>query len=622
MKKPPVYTTAMMLFRDQILRSPLEAGAPETLTILNRIMLEQIAMERDGDVIDTALIKSCSLMLESLFESPQEAEEEKLYLSSFEGDFLEASRKFYDAEGTRLLLDADAAAYCRQTRKRLHEEISRCRTMLSDSTTAKITEVLENELIRKRIQDLIVMDSGVRYMIDNNRFGDLELVFELNARIDDKKSELTQAIQRRVQEVGSQINEAAANLSSAQNQSVQADQTQEDGKPKVAVERAVNQQTQAALQWVGAILKLKDKYDHLWQVSFKSDPIIQPALTKSFADSINVFPRSSEYVSLFIDENMKKSLRDKTEAEVDQVLEKAIVLLRYIQDKDMFERYYKKHLCKRLLMGKSISIEVEKQMIQRMKIELGNSFTAKLEAMFKDMALSEELTSSYRNKMQQTSETKRTELGIHVLTSMTWPLETMQSSSASESGEAKSKVIYPSNIDRIKQSFENFYAERHLGRTLTWLPHMGTADIRAVFPLIPGKEGALGKERKHELNVSTYAMFILMLFNELPSSRSLSFDEIQARTNIDSNDLIRNLQSLAVAPKTRVLIKEPMSKDVKPTDRFSFNDKFTSTFLKIKVGVVAGSNRVEGEKERRETEKKNNDSRGFAIEAAVVRIMK
>lgn len=612
----------MLLWRDHILRQPLDDGAPDTLKLLNRIILEQIAMERDGDVIDTTLIKACVNMLESLFESANESEDEKLYITSFEQGFLDGSRDFYNAEGTKLLQDADAAAYCRHTSKRIREEKDRCRSTLSESTEPKITIVLEDELIRKRIEELILMDSGVRYMIDNNRYGDLELVFELNSRIDDKKSELTRAIQRRVQEVGNQINEAATNLSQAQAQSAQADQANEEGKPKPGQDRAANQQTQAAIQWVEAILQLKDKYDHLWTVSFKSDPIIQPALTKSFRESINVFPRSSEYVSLFIDENMKKGLKDKTEAEVDQVLEKAIILLRYIEDKDMFERYYKKHLCKRLLMGKSVSIEVEKQMIQRMKIELGNSFTSKLEAMFKDMALSEELTASYRNRVTQSSEAKRTDLNIHVLTSMTWPLETMQSSSSTTEGESKAKVIYPSAVERIKRGFENFYSERHSGRMLTWLPHMGTADVRAVFPRVPGKEGTLGKERRHELNVSTYAMFILMLFNDLPSGSSLSFEEIHSQTNIDSHDLIRNLQSLAVAPKTRILIKEPMSKDVKPTDRFFFNDKFTSTFLKIKVGVVAGGNRVEGEKERRETEKKNNDSRGFAIEAAVVRIMK
>jgi cullin 3 len=112
------------------------------------------------------------------------------------------------------------------------------------------------------------------------------------------------------------------------------------------------------------------------------------------------------------------------------------------------------------------------------------------------------------------------------------------------------------------------------------------------------------------------------LFNDLPAGESITCEEIQARTNIPMHELTRNLQSLAVAPKTRVLIKEPMSKDVKPTDRFSFNEAFHSPFNKIKIGVVSSANRVEDLEERRETEKKNNDTRGGIIEAAIVRIMK
>jgi hypothetical protein len=114
----------------------------------------------------------------------------------------------------------------------------------------------------------------------------------------------------------------------------------------------------------------------------------------------------------------------------------------------------------------------------------------------------------------------------------------------------------------------------------------------------------------------------LLLFNDLPAGASIALDEIQARTNIPPSDLARNLQSLAVAQKTRFLVKEPMSREINPGDRFSFNENFKSQFVKIKVGVVSAGNKVEGDKERKETEKKNNDSRGFAVEAAVVRIMK
>jgi len=604
----------MMQFRDHILRTAPDANINrKMLEILNAIILEQIAMEREGDIIDKNLIKSCVYMLEGLHESAEEVEDERLYLTSFEKGFLDASREFYKEEGDKLISEADAATYCRRTLDRIDQEQKRCTSTLSETTKAKITAVVEDELIKNKIRDLIAMESGVKYMVDNDRFDDLELVYDINSRIDPKKLELTQAIQRRVQEVGAAVNESAMNTSQAAPQAA-TDKAEGESRP------TINQQTLAAIQWVDAILQLKDKYDHLWKVSFQSDAIIQPALTRSFTDTINSFSRSSEYISLFIDENMKKGLKDKTEAEVDNVLEKAIVLLRYIQDKDMFERYYKKHLCKRLLMGKSVSIDVEKQMVSRMKIELGSSFTNKLEAMFKDMNLSEDLSNGYRNKISALAEGRRTELDIKVLTSMTWPLETMQAVDSGE--ESKMQCIFPPAVERIKASFESFYAEKHSGRKLTWMGNMGTADIRATFPMIEGKTGRLAKERRHELNVSTYAMIILLVFNDVPEQGYLTFDQIQAKTNIPSSDLIRNLQALAVAPKTRILLKEPMSKDVKPNDRFTFNESFNTAFLKIKVGVVAAGNKVEGEKERRETEKKNNDSRGFAIEAAVVRVMK
>ncbi|KAF2807709.1 Cullin-domain-containing protein [Mytilinidion resinicola] len=614
-----IYNSAMILFRDDILNAFSQDGdSISVLELLNHVILEQIRMERDGDVIDKHMIKDCVYMLEGLYEGQMDTAESRLYVASFEGSFLETSRDFYRAESELLLRESDAGAYCRHTRRRIVEEQDRCRSTLAESTTPKIEKVVEDELIKNRIRELIEMESGVRFMIDNDRMEELSLVYELNARVDPKKTELMRAMQKRVVEMGTEVNNAAIAASQAPPPSEGADK----GKGP-ALEKSLNQQTVAAIKWVEDVLQLKDKFDLIWKNAFNSDNALQTALTRSFADFINAssFPRSSEYISLFIDENMKKGIRGKTENEIDMVLEKAIVLLRYVQDKDLFERYYKKHLCRRLLMNKSISNDVEKQMISRMKIELGNNFTMKLEAMFKDMTISEELTSGYKGHVAQLGDAdpKRIELAINVLTSMTWPLESM-GGSGDEEGKTL-KCIFPPAIDRIKRGFEKYYGEKHSGRQLTWLAAMGSADVRAVFPKVPGKEGTQ-KERRHELNVSTYGMVILLLFNEVSADVSLTFEDIQAQTNIPVSDLVRNLQSLAVAPKTRILVKEPMSKDVKPTDRFSFNAGFMGKFHRIKVGVVSNGNKVESDRERKETEKKNDDSRGFCIEAAVVRIMK
>jgi cullin 3 len=612
----------MVLFRDEILRSPISDHEERLLLgLLNHVILDQIQMERDGDVIDKHLIKSCVWMLEGLHEDDTEAEEQRLYNVSFEREYLESSRGFYKSESELLLRDSDAGAYCRYARRRIYEEDERCKQTLLDGTGPKIQKVVEDELIKNRIHELVEMESGVRYMIDNDRIEELNLVY--NRRVDEKKTELTRAIQRRIVDSGTDVNNDAIAASQAPAPAPVPAADPADKTKKVVQEKSINQQTVAAIKWVEDVLSLKDKFDHIWRESFESDALLQQAVTRSFAEFINspTFPRSSEYISLFIDENMKKGIKGKTEMEIDAVLEKAIVLLRYVQDKDLFERYYKKHLCRRLLMNKSISNEVEKQMISKMKIELGNNFTLKLEAMFKDMTISEELTAGFKKHVEGLGEKdpKRIDLNINVLTSMTWSLETM--GGTVEDGENRARCNFPTAVEKVKRGFEKYYNEKHSGRQLTWLANMGSADIRAIFKKVAQKDGSF-KERRHELNVPTYSMVILLLFNDLPADQHLTFEEIQAQTNIPGPDLIRNLQSLAVAPKTRILVKEPMSKDVKPTDKFFFNEGFNGKFVKIKVGVISSGNKVESDRERRETEKKNDDSRQFCIEAAVVRIMK
>ena len=573
-------------------------------------------MEREGDIIDRSLIRACIYMLEGLYETEEEEESSKLYLTNFEPEFITASEDFYKTEGELLLLEADAGTFCRHARKRANEEQDRCRSTLSPLTSNKIKDVVDEYLIKKNIAEVISLEnSGVKYMLDNERFGELEMIYELISRVDPKKEELKKAVQKRIVELGTDINSAVNNTPQpppTKGLTTEGDKAEGEAK---APERPVNQQTAAAIKWVDDVLQLKEKFDHILNTSFQSDQGLQTAFSRSFTDFINAFERSSEHLSLFFDENMKKGIKGKTENEVDSLLDKGITLLRYVQDKDMFERYYKRHLSRRLLMKRSISMDAERQMISKMKMEVGNNFTQKIEAMFKDIAVSEDLSSTYKRHVAQLGDAdpKRAEIEVSVLTSTMWPLEAMAPSY--RDNEPESKCIFPPQIDRIRQGFEKYYLDKHSGRRLTWQANMGTADLRAYFAEMKGK-------KTRELNVSTYSMVILMLFNDLPAGESYTCEDIQAKTNIPFNELTRNLQSLAVAPKTRVLVKEPMSKNVKNSDRFYFNERFYSQFQRVKIGVVSSGNKVEDVNERQETEKKNNDTRGGSIEAAVVRIMK
>ena len=611
----------MAQFRDLVFRAELPSDKDSTIaTVTFSVILDLIRMQREGDVIDTTNIRACVYMLEGLYETEEGGEEStKLYLTQFEPVFLDATRSFYRAEGASLLQRTDAGTFCRYAKRRLTEEQDRCRSTLSMLTSDKVKLVLEDELIKANIGDAIRMpNSGVTHMLDNNQLGELELVYDLISRVDPEKEELKQAVQKRIVELGTEINKAA--LTPAQ--AVGAERSKPDGEgaggaANAPSEKPATLQTAAAIQWVDDVLQLKGKYDHVLEEAFGNDHSLQTAFTRSFTTFINVFERSSEYLSLFFDENMKKGIKGKTENEVDNLLDRGITLLRYIQDKDMFERYYKKHLSRRLLMKRSVSMDAERQMISKMKMEVGNTFTQRLEGMFRDMVISEDETNSYKKYIANlgAADPDRPELDIYVLTSTNWPLDAMGSSNRDDEAQNPA-CIFPPPIQSLKQGFEKFYLGKHNGRKLSWQASMGTADIRAYFKEMKGSK------KVRELNVSTYAMVILLLFNDLPPGAFLTCEEIQARTNIPLNELNRNIQSLAVAPKTRILVKEPMSKEIHLADKLYFNEQFYSSFTRIKIGVVASGNRVEEPKEREATEEKMDLQRSSIIEAAIVRIMK
>lgn len=676
-KRPFIYPTTIGLYRDHILNAPLPptvwnessehggggttthgsnsngvARHPSIYTTLSAVLLDQINMDRDGEIVDRPLLRSCVAMLEALYETDEEQEDEKLYLTLFEPQFLQATHAFYQAECERLLREGDARTWLRQTGRRLREEHDRCGHTVSQETMQKTARVLERELIAAHLEEFLAMDgSGLKAMVDNDRLDDLGILYDLVSRVESKQPVLRQALQARIIDLGVEVEKTLREMDFSAA-----------GEAPLS---ASAQQTAAAIKWVNDILDLKEKFDRLWKECFKHDMAIQSAIASSFTELFRLCTRSAEYVSLFIDDHFKRGLRGKSDAEIDAALDKATVMVQHVTEKDMLERYYQKHLARRLLHNKSENPEAEKLMISRMQSELGKSFTAKFEGMFKDMATSEELTRDYgdyvknnlgggessssngkaiketaSNDVEADNDDEddgggadvaaRIDLAVNVLTSNNWPPEVMgRSSSQFEdrrlSSAPTTNCIYPPEIRRLQQSFLKFYLRNRSGRVLSWVGSAGSADIRCVFPRIPGQEkGPLSRERRYEINVPTHGMVVLLLFNDVSgeSDTQLSFQEIQGRTNIPAADLTRALASLSIPPKCRVLLKTPLTKTIKPTDSFAFNAQFVSKALKIKVPVIHALSKVEGEDERKATEDKNNQTRSHTIDAAVVRIMK
>lgn len=548
--KTPVYELGLNLWRDNVIHSS------NIQTRLLNTLLDLIQTERKGEVINRGLMRNIIKMLMDLGTC--------VYQEDFEKPFLEVSANFYRAESQDFIECCDCGDYLKKAERRLNEEIERVSHYLDLRSESKITKVVEREMIANHMPRLVHMEnSGLVNMLLDDKYEDLGRMYNLFRRVDNGLSTVRDVMTSHIRETGKQL-------------------VTDPERVKDPVE------------FVQRLLDEKDKYDKIISLAFNNDKTFQNALNSSFEFFINLNPRSPEFISLFVDDKLRKGLKGVSEEDVEVVLDKVMMLFRYLQEKDVFEKYYKQHLAKRLLSGKTVSDDAERSLIVKLKTECGYQFTSKLEGMFTDMKTSQDtIQGFYASHGAELGDGPT--LVVQVLTTGSWPTQ------------PSVPCNLPAELSLLCEKFRSYYLGTHTGRRLSWQTNMGTADIKATF----------NKGQKHELNVSTYQMCVLMLFN---NADRLSYREIEQATEIPAPELKRCLQSLACVKGKNVLRKEPMSKDIGEDDAFLFNDKFSSKFYKVKIGTVVAQK--ESEPEKQETRQRVEEDRKPQIEAAIVRIMK
>lgn len=582
-----VYNLGLIIFRDQVVRYGCIRDH------LRDTLLDMVMRERKGEKVDRIAIKNACQMLMVLGINAR-----TVYEEDFERPFLQQSAEFYRMESQKFLAENSASVYIKKVEARINEEAERAKHYLDESTEPRIVEVVEEELIKKHMKTIVEMEnSGVVHMLKNQKTEDLACMYKLFGRVTDGLKTMSDCVSHYLREQG-----------------------------KALVQEEEHQPATNAISFVQSLLDLKDRFDHFLVNSFANDKIFKQMIASDFEHFLNLNPKSPEYLSLFIDDKLKKGVKGMTEQEIEQVLDKSMVMFRFLQEKDVFERYYKQHLAKRLLLNKSVSDDWEKNMISKLKTECGCQFTSKLEGMFKDMTVSNTIMEEFKEHILTSGTSLHgVDLSVRVLTTGFWPTQS-----------ATPKCSIPTAPRNSFEAFRRFYLAKHSGRQLTLQPQLGSSDLNAVFygprreetestkegacsstSVATGSSRSLGP-RKHIIQVSTYQMCVLMLFN---NREKLTYEEVQSETDIPERDLIRALQSLAMGKATqRILIKNPRTKEIEPSHEFYVNDSFTSKLHRVKIQTVAAKG--ESEPERRETRNKVDEDRKHEIEAAIVRIMK
>ncbi|KAI4365207.1 hypothetical protein MLD38_021214 [Melastoma candidum] len=511
-------------------------------------LLRMIERERLGEAVDRTLLNHLLKMFTAL----------GIYAESFEKPFLEFTSEFYAAEGMKYMQQSDVPDYMKHVEARLHEEHERCLLYLDASTRKLLIAMTERQLLERHI--LAILDKqGFMMLMDGNRVEDLQRIYQLFSRVNSLEA-LRQALSSYIRRTGQSL--------------VMDDEKDRD--------------------MVSSLLEFKASLDTIWEESFSKNEAFSNTVKDSFEHLINLRQnRPAELIAKFLDEKLRAGNKGTSEEELEGTLDKVLVLFRFIQGKDVFEAFYKKDLAKRLLLGKSASIDAEKSMITKLKTECGSQFTNKLEGMFKDIELSKEINESFKQSSQaRTKLPSGIEMSVHVLTTGYWPTYPPMD------------VRLPHELNVYQDIFKEFYLSKYSGRRLMWQSSLGHCVLKAEFP-----------KGKKELSVSLFQTVVLMLFND---AQKLSFQDMKESTGIEDKELRRTLQSLACG-KLRVIQKIPKGRDVEDKDSFEFNEDFTAPLYRLKVNAIQMKETVE---ENTSTTERVFQDRQYQVDAAIVRIMK
>ncbi|KAJ4827943.1 Cullin-1 [Turnera subulata] len=341
------------------------------------------------------------------------------------------------------------------------------------------------------------------------------------------------------------------------------------------------------------ILELHDKYMEYVKDCFQNHTLFHKALKEAFEIFCNktvAGSSSAELLATFCDNTLKKGGSEKLSDEaIEDTLEKVVKLLAYISDKDLFAEFYRKKLARRLLFDKSANDDHERSILTKLKQQCGGQFTSKMEGMVTDLTLAKENQTGFEDYLANPQVTHPgIDLSVNVLTTGFWP------------SYKSSDLNLPAEMVRGVQVFKDFYDQKSKHRKLTWIYSLGSCHILGKFDA-----------KSIELIVTTYQAAILLLFN---SADRLSYSEIATQSNLAQEDLVRVLHSLS-CNKYKVLQKDPISKTVSQTDHFEFNKKFTDKMRRIRIPLPPVD-------ERKKVVEDVDKDRRYAIDAAIVRIMK
>ncbi|KAF4801877.1 Cullin-2 [Turdus rufiventris] len=439
--------------------------------ILIRMLLREIKNDRCGEDPNQKVIHG---VINSFVHVEQYKKKFplKFYQEIFECPFLNETGEYYKQEASNLLQESNCSQYMEKVLGRLKDEEMRCRKYLNPSSYGKVTHECQQRMVADHLQFL---HAECHNIIRQEKRSDMANMYTLLRAVSSGLPHMIQELQNHIHDEGLR---ATSNLS----------------------------QENMPTQFVESVLEVHSKFVQLINTVLNGDQHFMSALDKALTSVVNYrepksICKAPELLAKYCDNLLKKSAKGMTENEVEDKLTSFITVFKYIDDKDVFQKFYARMLAKRLIHGLSMSMDSEEAMINKLKQACGYEFTSKLHRMYTDMSVSADLNNKFNNfiKNQDTIIDLGISFQIYVLQAGAWPLTQAPSST----------FAIPQELEKSVQM---------------------VGEVKMNYLCKP-----------YVAMVTTYQMAVLLAFN---NSETVSYKELQDSTQMNEKELTKTIKSL------------------------------------------------------------------------------
>jgi cullin 1 len=546
-------------------------------------VLKMVEKQRHGETIEHSQIKSIvdSFVSLGLDEADPTKSTLDVYRFNFERPFLDATKAFYQAESKQFVAENSIVEYMKKAEIRLQEEEERVNMYLHADIIIPLKKCCNTALIADHSA---ILRDEFQILLDNDRQDDMQRMYNLLSRIPDGLDPLRTKFEAHVRKAG---------LAAVAKVAVDAEKLE----PKV---------------YVDALLEIHTQYQGLVKQAFKDEPEFTRSLDNACREFVNRNQvcksgsnKSPELLAKYTDILLKKSASGAEESDLENTLTQIMTVFKYIEDKDVFQKFYSRMLARRLVHTNSSSDDAETSMISKLKEACGYEYTNKLQRMFQDIQISKDLNSGFKefeSKLLEPGDEKPVDASYSILGTGFWPLN-----------PPNTDFTPPAEIAKAYERFQSFYGQKHSGRKLTWLWQLCKGEVRANY--------CRNTKTPYTFQVSTYQMAILLLFNENDKN---SYEDIVKATQLQGDVLD---PALGIFVKAKVLNMtnidgKPISKEDAekpgPDKTFALNYDFKSKKIRVNLNIAVKS---EQKQEVDDTHKTIEEDRKLLMQASCDRLL-